>query len=58
MMKSAEEIYEFFKRKYPDVAERRDRICDWSVMCQEYERISTQVWKLIDMAEECNENNS
>ena len=51
-MRDPEKIYAHFKRCYPDIFERRDRINDWCLICKEYAKLSMEVWKLMDMGEE------
>ena len=47
-----EKAYAYFKRCYPDVFERRDRLNEWCLICKEYAKLSMDVWKLMDMGEE------
>ena len=50
-MRTPEETYEIFVRKYPDVFDRREAISEWCRKCQDYYRLSRAVWKRLDMLE-------
>jgi len=51
-MKTPEEAYKLFIKKYPNVFDRRDAISVWCIKCQDYYRLSREIWKLLDMFED------
>jgi len=59
-MKSADEVYGEFRRRYPDIFLRRRKVRDWVNEKKEDAEVALEVWKLLDMFEDCDhwENNS
>ena len=51
-MKTPEEAYKEFAKKYTNVFDRREAISRWCEKCQEIYRLSREVWKLLDITEE------